>query len=391
MKVLMLVQTVVGGGADFERSRQLGMALGRRGHAVTLIASAPRPQIRWSRRTDTGGLVVQSPADVFPARLSQAGLSPVDLLGRWLHILGHTYDVVHTFGPRPVTYFPAKAHRCRAGGVWVADWSDLWGRGGLADLRPWWGRATLGWADHLWEGASRHLADGLTVVSTGLEQLAVGWGIPPERILRIGLGSNTLEIVPQDKPARRREHGLDASWPVVLYSGQSKVDWPRAAEVLSEVMRVDPSVRVLLVGGDADAMRRSLEGPLQARVFGHPYGSQKVLADLMACADVSFVPFPDIGFNRLRLPNRLGDSLAAGRPVITNDTGDAGDIVRQEAVGLAVPDTPQAMASAIANLLDDRPGRIAMGRRARQAAERQYAWSNLAGRVEDFYGRLLAL
>ena len=86
------------------------------------------------------------------------------------------------------------------------------------------------------------------------------------------------------------------------------------------------------------------------------------------------LPLSDRPVNSARFPNRFGNYLAAGRPIATNPTGDVGEVVEREQVGIVAPDEPGAFADAVLRLLDDLPTCGAMGRRARDLAETRYSW-----------------
>lgn len=359
-----------------------------RGHQVTLIASAPNRRLTWHEEIDQTGLSLLAPPDIFPFRLRQAGLSPMDMVGRKGCLMRRRFDVVHLFGHRPAAFVPGRRLRRTSQARLVADWSDRWGYGGLADRRSWWGRRTLGALDDRWERASRLEADGLTVVSQHLASQASALGIPDDRILHLGLGSNTEQIRPGDRLEARSRAGLPVDISLVLYSGQSQFDWPLAREVLLDLMRRHGQASVLLVGRQAQAMRQSLGPPWRERTFAFGYVSQAQLGELLACADVVLLPFPDEPSNQARLPNRLGDSMAAGRPVVSNDVGEVGEIIHREGIGLAVGEAPEEMADALVKLLMEKDFARTMGQRGREAAKARYAWSSLADNVFDFYLRL---
>jgi glycosyltransferase involved in cell wall biosynthesis len=93
--------------------------------------------------------------------------------------------------------------------------------------------------------------------------------------------------------------------------------------------------------------------------------------------------------NAARFPNRFGDYLAAGRPIATNPTGDVGEIVEREQVGIVAPDEPRAFADAVLRLLDDPSASEAMGRRSRGLAETRYSWKALVEPLAGFYQGLV--
>jgi glycosyltransferase involved in cell wall biosynthesis len=101
------------------------------------------------------------------------------------------------------------------------------------------------------------------------------------------------------------------------------------------------------------------------------------------------LPLVNRGVNLARYPNRVGDFLAAGRPIATQPTGEVGSMVIEEAVGIVTGQEPEAFAEGLDRLLQDEDSRQEMGRRARRLAETKLSWRVLAGRLIELYQELL--
>jgi glycosyltransferase involved in cell wall biosynthesis len=117
---------------------------------------------------------------------------------------------------------------------------------------------------------------------------------------------------------------------------------------------------------------------------------REALSAAMACADVLLLPYTNRPVNLYRYPNKLGDYLSAGRPIVTNDTGDLGRLVAEERVGLVAPDTPEAFALAVKKLFDDVALADELALRGRALAETKLDWRFLARDLEAFYIQILA-
>jgi glycosyltransferase involved in cell wall biosynthesis len=101
-------------------------------------------------------------------------------------------------------------------------------------------------------------------------------------------------------------------------------------------------------------------------------------------AELFILPSLEDGFGFV-----VGEAMAAGLPVIVTDQCGAQEWVEPGATGWVVPArNVEALSDAIAEALRRRKDLPAMGLRARSAAERLGAASNLAGCGNDFYRRV---
>ena len=103
-------------------------------------------------------------------------------------------------------------------------------------------------------------------------------------------------------------------------------------------------------------------------------------AALTLCA---FKPYPVLATCS---PNKLFDSLSAGRPVINNTDGWIRELLERHDCGLSYPGGDvRAAADQVLALCRDAPRREAMGRRARQLAETEFSLDRLAGRFAELF------
>lgn len=390
IRILMLTHNILGVGGSFIRSHSLAKGLHNRGHEVTLVASNRRPGLRVRSEIMDGPKVVEVP-DLAGRRMRHGGLSPIDLIGRTLYGLGHRYDIVHGFSHRPAVSVPSLALRATRDMKFVSDWADLWGHGGLADLRSRLSARTLGTFDHYWERRLRRWADGITCVSSSLKSIAADFGLSNDRILFMPPGCNVDVIKPKPKQAMRRRFGIDPSSHVAVYLGHSAFDERLLAESFVELGKVDPRMMLIVTGPELPLLSRlAANAEMGGRISHMGFQAYNDLGDILACGDVMLLPLTRIGANQARFPNRFGDYLAAGRPIVTNPTGDVGEVVLNERVGLVTEEHPRAFAEGVARLFEDRELCEELGSRARQLAENRYDWRILAGEVERLYEGLLS-
>ena len=389
MRILLLTHNPIGMGVEYVRAYHLGRHLAKNGHQVMLLARGRKTSDQAGAQ-ESQGFELVGVNDPSPDSLARTGFSPLGVYRRLQRLRTEQFEVVHTFAHRPVVGLVARALRRRDRVALVADWSDLWGFGGLADERAPFGRALVGVLDNLLERANVRGADGLTAVSSFLRDRAASWGIPRERILRLGVGAPVDMIRPLPKGESRAAFNIDPTVPVVFHSGMSAYGHEYVAEVIREICRENSRVLVLILGASHASLQAfRLGNDLEGRVLPRPYVPANDLGRALGCADIILVPLQPRGFNLARFPNRVGEAMAAGRPVVTNAVGDAAELVRQEGIGVVADADPWAIARAVRELLED-PDRLSqMGRKARQIAESKYDWAMLARRVESFYEAIL--
>jgi glycosyltransferase involved in cell wall biosynthesis len=104
----------------------------------------------------------------------------------------------------------------------------------------------------------------------------------------------------------------------------------------------------------------------------------------LGASDVLLLPLADTQFDRTRWPLRLGDYLAAGRPVVATSLPTIEKSV-SECCLLAKIGDPEDFADKILSIISNPELREEMGKRARELAERKYSWQIIAKQLEKAY------
>lgn len=189
--------------------------------------------------------------------------------------------------------------------------------------------------------------------------------------------------------AERDLAAIDAGGPVLLYVGR-----------FTEVKRIG-----LLVRAFADAQRRTAARPALVIVGGHPgewegehpleaidaAGARDVflagwhdhdeLPSLLAAGDAIVLPSVREQFGQV-----LVEGMACGLPAIAADAFGPAEIVRDGATGwLVPPDDREALASALATVVDDAPERRRRGASAHVDVVRRFGHDAAAARIAATY------
>jgi glycosyltransferase involved in cell wall biosynthesis len=90
--------------------------------------------------------------------------------------------------------------------------------------------------------------------------------------------------------------------------------------------------------------------------------------------------FPSQGEEALGLS--AAEAMACGLPVVASRLGGLPEVVGEDAGVLIPPKNPEALAEALAKLLDDETGCLAMGKAGRAKVEAGFSWPACAARLE---------
>ena len=354
----------VGGPAS--HAPELAEQLRARGHRVEVVTTAERPPaperypVRWTRRSLPRGLRHADAA----ARIARAA---------------RRADVVYTTGMlvrsslasalarRPVvmklTSDPAYERSLRYD-LFSGDLDEFQrvDGGRLRALR------------RINDAALRRAAH-LVVPSEALRQLAIGWGIAPDRVTLLPNPVSAPELAPRDE--LRERHGFTG--PTLAFAGrlvpQKSID-----VALRALAHVDGVVLVLAgEGGESERMQalaRELGVADRARFLGAQ--PRATVFELLAAADAALLSSSWENF-----PHMVVEALAVGTPVLSTDVGGVGEILRDGVNGLLVPiGDADALAGAITRYLGD-PELQARLRASAPGSIDRFAPDAVYGRLEE--------
>jgi len=166
-------------------------------------------------------------------------------------------------------------------------------------------------------------------------------------------------------------------------------------QVVEAAALLDPEqVAFVLLGGGK--RRSELEELARSRgaanvLFEDPVPDKSSVARLAAASDACLTVFKDVPVLATNSPNKLFDTLAAGRPAIVNTDGWMRELVEQNEAGLfARPGDARDLADKVEQLRADPELARRLGRNARALAERDFGRDQLAARALEVLERAAA-
>ena len=228
-------------------------------------------------------------------------------------------------------------------------------------------------------------AAGITVITEALDEFNTAGR--PHRVVRPGIDLERFR--PDLEPKPRAELGLAPEDFVLVYHGT--IHYANQHEMLSLYLAVKllqrRGHRVRLVrlghsefgGPDPRAFRALGDGVIELG----PIAWREIPAYL-AVADAYVQPGPPDDFNRYRLPSKLPEFLAMGRPVILPHCNIGNDLAHGEDALLLEQGNAMEIVAHIEKLLTDRELAGRLGAGARRFAAEQLSWQANAAGLADF-------
>jgi glycosyltransferase involved in cell wall biosynthesis len=198
-----------------------------------------------------------------------------------------------------------------------------------------------------------------------------------------------FENINQDQLVRaRQELGLEPGSYVISYIGGFTRN--RLLLPLIEAMHSLPTTTLLLWGDghQRQAVEKATYGLANVRYLGCLPANQVPLYTCLSDV-VYYCLKPDYPGAKYNAPNTLSNAMAAGRPIIANNIGDLGCIIRKSGCGLLLDEvTPQTIREAIMKL-SDQVLRHKLGEAGHASAKAEFNWKVVEQRLLELYQSLL--
>jgi len=236
-------------------------------------------------------------------------------------------------------------------------------------------------------------ATGITVITEALNEFNVAER--PHRVARPGIDSERFrpDLVP---PVTRAELGLSDEDFVLVYHGT--IHYANQHEMLSLYLAVKllqrRGRRVKLVrlghtefgGPDPGSFRAIADGAIELGPVAWRH-----IPNYLALADAYVQPGPADDFNRYRLPSKLPEFLAMGRPVILPHCNIGNDLTHGENALLLEDGNAMEITQRVEDLLADPDLAKRLGDGSRRFALEQLSWEDNAAGLGGFFQEMMAL
>lgn len=246
-------------------------------------------------------------------------------------------------------------------------------------------RRKVVWESHDggWNMFARYLARhavSVVVVSEGLKDFYIKKGVSANRLCAVANGIELADFLhPESKQEARTRLGLPLDTPLALYIG--RLDGWKGTDTLIEAAKLlAPQILVAFIGGEDPQVAELRKKHPDLCFLGHrPYSE---LADNQAAADVLVLPNTgksDISTS-FTSPLKLLSYMASSRAIVASDLPSVRELVGEDSAVFVAPDSPEALAQGIRELMQDTSRQQTLARNALERVQ-THTWKARAEHI----------
>lgn len=230
----------------------------------------------------------------------------------------------------------------------------------------------------------------VVALSPGMQEGVVATGFPVEKTAMIPNMSKPDNFFPHEPdPKTVAKFDLDLSkFNVIHFGSMGRANGLsyiiEAARICAE--RGADDIRFLFLGGGATEpfLKRKVEQYHLDNVRFLGKHNMFTVVEVVNCCDASVTSFRNLPILQTNSPNKLFDSLSAGKPIIVNSAGWTKDLVESEHCGFYVdPEKPEELAGKLIEVKDNKALLAEWGANARRLSLEKYDQKLLTAQVAD--------
>jgi len=236
-----------------------------------------------------------------------------------------------------------------------------------------------------------HRAAHVIALSPGMKQVILNYGVKGDKVSVIPNSSDLDLFRPDITPAYNDVvRKINGRFSAIYFGAMGKangLDYVLQAAVKLK-KEGELSVVFILHGDGSEKDRLKAEAQKQGLdniIFSDPVPKKEDLAKLIKACDACMTIYQS-DKEQTWSPNKMFDSLAAGKPVLINVGGWLGETIEKNKCGFQTsPDSPAELAEVMKKLEKDRKLVKEMGKNSRRLAEEKFDRNKLALELEKIF------
>lgn len=360
-------------GERWGRTFPICCALSNNGCDVTLVTSGKWRLSHIIETFEEDGVHIVKINSILPFKLKKSiiGVLSVGFLLRVFMAAMRRFDVVLTdCAECPLSGIPANINKKIYGSTYVSEYGDHLGKGGYYDTKGWFFKMLFG-RYFLWSiKYFRVIADYVMVLSMPMKQYIISnWHISEDRIFLMQGASNIEKI---------EYKILDKSDEIIRlgYIGANNKEIYGIVPLLKYILRNYPSKFKIILYGDKITIPEFNEFNtiVEERGYQDVVDNQSSFVDI----DIFMILRSDDNISTMGWPNKLGDYVSFGRPVLIQPYGDLFQFVQKYRDGFITINMSDdfSIGNVLEKIIDGKYNLSLMGRYNREVTAKDISWDN---------------
>ena len=315
------------GKCGWGRTFYMAKGLVELGHSVTLLTINPQLSFLKIKNEYINGVKVVSFPDFFPLKIKSSGFAIWSTIFKCVYSLFHKYDLCIADCGHRFTAIPCKINRKIRKSLYFSEWWDFFGKGGYYEKKSTLFKATYGKIECYNELNDKRKADAVIVLSTFMRQRAIDNGISPNKIFIIP-GGSIIHDVPSSPPNKNKSLKDTIK---IAYIGVDNQEIKLLSPFIDALRNpnIQKKFKLVLYGDKISSEvwnKYDLTNIAEYRGYLNYSKDTTSLNDI----DIFLQLLDDNNMSRAGWPNKLGDYLAFGKPIILAPYGDVEKFVENQ-------------------------------------------------------------
>lgn len=301
------------------RTFYMAKGLADLGHNVTLFTINPKTSFFKVKIKNFKGVKLVVLPDFFPPKIKSSGFAIWSTLFGLIYSLSHKFDFSISDCGHRFTSLPCKLNRKLYQSKYIVEWWDFFGKGGYLEKKNKLFKILYGSIESYMEISDKKKANAVIVLSSYMKNRAIENGIESNKIFIVPGGSITDDIKP--------------IFPNKTRKGKKKIKFGYIGVDNNEIELLQPFIEALKVNNNNEKFQLILYGSQISDDKWQQKGLSEVAEyrgwldyskDISSLKDIDIFLqlLNDSNISKAGWPNKLGDYLAIGKPIILAPYGD---------------------------------------------------------------------
>lgn len=373
-----------GWGRIFEEAKGLAAL----GHTVTLLCGDETLGCFYKTHIEQSVKIV-SFSDIFPHKYGNTGYGFISILFKCIFVLIHKYDICHSDSHRPNSFIPCLVNRFfHNSKIYIEWWDDFEEKANAKSYKNFIS-ILLKSFEKSTAISSKKTADGIIVLSSLLAKRANALGINENRVCLIYGGCNTDKLrYNRNTDEFKKNLGIQSQFVTFGFIGNGDGEFEDLEPFFRALKEVGHRMNLKFLNFGRPFIKTIKRIPeLKDLIVECGWVDYYADSSSLSAVDVFVLIKKNNIINNSGWPNKFGDYLAIGRPILVNIYGEVEAFSKKwDAALIETEYDIKSIANSIADICSDKYDLCSMGEVNRKIAEKN-SWLEKAKEIDSFYSK----